>query len=103
MQVKRDAAAPPAISATKTPVLPRPNQYNTVAEWSSCSLREGLMSRVDGVGLVLIAGVIAACGVAARAQEASYPKPSELPNPYRLMEGWPPLPSSMNGGRWGGV
>src|ERR1700678_597459 len=74
-----------------------------VAEWSSCSLREGLMSRVDGVGLVLIAGVIAACGVTARAQEASYPKPSELPNPYRLMEGWPTLPSSMNGGRWGEV
>ncbi len=61
------------------------------------------MSRVDGVGLVLIAGVIAACGVTARAQEASYPKPSELPNPYRLMEGWPTLPSSMNGGRWGEV
>jgi hypothetical protein len=61
------------------------------------------MSRVDRVGLVLIAGVIATCGVAAHAQETSYPKPSELPNPYRLMEGWPTLPNSMNGGRWGEV
>src|SRR6266566_768916 len=42
-------------------------------------------------------------GGAARAQEAQYPKPTELPNPYRLVEGWPTLPKSMNGGRWGEV
>ncbi|HEY7335801.1 MAG TPA: peptidyl-alpha-hydroxyglycine alpha-amidating lyase family protein [Bryobacteraceae bacterium] len=40
---------------------------------------------------------------AARAQQTSYPKPTELPNPYRLVEGWPTLPKSMNGGRWGEV
>jgi DNA-binding beta-propeller fold protein YncE len=30
-------------------------------------------------------------------------KPTNLPNPYRLVEGWPSLPQSMNGGRWGEV
>ena len=34
---------------------------------------------------------------------AGLPKPTELPNPYRLVEGWPSLPQSMNGGRWGEV
>src|SRR5262245_21694159 len=37
----------------------------------------------------------------ARAQQTQYPKPTELPNPYRLVEGWPTLPKSMNGGHWG--
>jgi NHL repeat len=41
--------------------------------------------------------------VPANAQEPAYPKPTELPNPYRLVEGWPMLPKSMNGGRWGEV
>ena len=34
---------------------------------------------------------------------AQYPKPTELPNPYRLVAGWPTLPATMNGGRWGEV
>lgn len=42
-------------------------------------------------------------GGATHAQQAQYPKPAELPNPYRLVEGWPTLPQSMNGGRWGEV
>src|SRR5437660_7809463 len=42
-------------------------------------------------------------GEAAHAQETVYPKPTELPNPYRLVEGWPTLPKSMNGGQWGEV
>jgi hypothetical protein len=42
-------------------------------------------------------------GTAAQAQQTRYPKPTELPNPYRLVEGWPTLPKSMNGGRWGEV
>jgi hypothetical protein len=42
-------------------------------------------------------------GGVAHSQEAQYPKPSELPNPYRLVEGWPTLPKSMNGGHWGEV
>jgi len=45
---------------------------------------------------------IVACGTVARAQQ-TYPKPTELPNPYRLVEGWPTLPPQMNGGRWGEV
>ena len=44
---------------------------------------------------------IAMLGAAASAQQ--YPKPTELPNPYRLVVGWPTLPKSMNGGRWGEV
>jgi hypothetical protein len=39
----------------------------------------------------------------ASAQEKQYPKPTELPNPYRLVEGWPTLPKSMSGGHWGEV
>src|SRR5262245_53823302 len=39
----------------------------------------------------------------ARAQQTQYPKPTERPNPYRLVEGWPTLPKSMNGGHWGEV
>ena len=42
-------------------------------------------------------------GAAAQAQQTRYPKPAELPNPYRLVEGWPTLPASMNGGHWGEV
>jgi DNA-binding beta-propeller fold protein YncE len=46
---------------------------------------------------------IAAFGGVARAQQTQYAKPTELPNPYRLVEGWPTLPKSINGGRWGEV
>ena len=59
-------------------------------------------------GNLKIAAVVAACafaalGVSARAQQPQYPKPADLPNPYRLVEGWPTLPTSMNGGHWGEV
>lgn len=37
------------------------------------------------------------------AQQTSYPRPADLPNPYRLVEHWPALPANMNGGRWGEV
>ena len=37
------------------------------------------------------------------AQQTRYPKPAELPNPYKLVEGWPTLPKTMNGGKWGEV
>lgn len=33
----------------------------------------------------------------------AYFKPTQLPNPYRLVEGWPTLPETMNGGHWGEV
>jgi DNA-binding beta-propeller fold protein YncE len=44
-----------------------------------------------------------ASGRPAGAQPATYPKPTDLPNPYRLVEHWPTLPQNMNGGRWGEV
>jgi hypothetical protein len=44
---------------------------------------------------------IAAFGLAARSQQTQYPKQTQLPNPYRLVENWPMLPKSMNGGHWG--
>jgi DNA-binding beta-propeller fold protein YncE len=60
------------------------------------------MRMVQSACCVLVALAAAAMPIAApRAQ--SYPKPSELPNPYRLVEHWPTLPASMNGGRWGEV
>jgi DNA-binding beta-propeller fold protein YncE len=52
------------------------------------------------VRLALAAALLSGAAVA---QPAGYPKPTELPNPYRLVEGWPSLPKSMNGGRWGEV
>src|SRR5258708_19863957 len=63
------------------------------------------MSPPDRAGVVLIAGGVAMAvwGAAAQAQQTRYPKPAELANPYRLVEGWPALPKSMNGGRWGEV
>jgi DNA-binding beta-propeller fold protein YncE len=36
-------------------------------------------------------------------QQIQYPKPTALPDPYRLVEGWPSLPATMNGGHWGEV
>ncbi len=63
------------------------------------------MSRADRTGFVLAAGAVAMAilGAAAQAQQTHYPKPTELPNPYRLAEGWPTIPKSMNGGHWGEV
>src|ERR1700680_1045905 len=63
------------------------------------------MSRADRARFVLVASAaaVAMFGAAAQAQQTRYPKPTELPNPYRLVEGWPTLPKSMNGGRWGEV
>src|ERR1700675_15806 len=55
------------------------------------------------VWLLITLAALFAFGREARAQETQYPKPTELPNPYRLVEGWPTLPKSMNGGRWGEV
>src|SRR6202171_6455735 len=40
-------------------------------------------------------------GPAAHAQQSEYPKQTQLPNPYRLVESWPTLPKSMKGGQWG--
>jgi hypothetical protein len=63
------------------------------------------MPRAGLVGFILVVGTAAIVlfGVAGRAQQTGYAKPTELPNPYRLVEGWPALPKTMNGGRWGEV
>lgn len=53
--------------------------------------------------LIAVLATIAAFSGTAGAQERQYPRPTELPNPYRLVAGWPMLPKSMNGGRWGEV
>jgi len=52
--------------------------------------------------LAALAAILVSGGIA-RPQQAQYPKPADLPNPYRLVEGWPTLPRSMNGGQWGEV
>ena len=51
----------------------------------------------------VLTGLLAwvALGLVAGAQEKQYPKQADLPNPYRLVENWPTLPASMNGGHWG--
>jgi hypothetical protein len=56
------------------------------------------MPQASRVQILFLAAVLIG-----EAAEAQYPKPRELPNPYRLVEGWPTLPKSMNGGRWGEV
>src|ERR1700757_759473 len=55
-------------------------------------------------GMVFLSGMlIAGLATAACAQQPQYPKPTDLPNPYRLAEDWPTLPANMNGGKWGEV
>jgi DNA-binding beta-propeller fold protein YncE len=44
---------------------------------------------------------IVTSGLVAHTQQTQYPKQTQLPTPYRLVEGWPTLPKSMNGGQWG--
>ncbi len=61
-----------------------------------------ILRRIRSATLFVVA-MIALCGVSARSQETQYPKPTDLPNPYRLVQGWPTLPQSMNGGHWGEV
>ena len=51
----------------------------------------------------VFAAMMLVLGAGTSAQKATYPKPADLPNPYRLVEHWPTLPPSMNGGRWGEV
>ena len=55
------------------------------------------------VNIAAMAGA-ALIGMFTMAQaQSQYATPTELPNPYRLVEGWPTLPTSMNGGHWGEV
>src|SRR5215510_635396 len=61
------------------------------------------MSRANKLAVALLTGIVVALSFTAQAQQTRYPGPRELPNPYRLAEGWPTLPASMNGGHWGEV
>jgi hypothetical protein len=69
------------------------------------------MTTVRRVGSQLLASaaVVVALGVIAHTQavrETAVPKPSTLPNPYRLVPDWPTLPATMkgpNGRKWGEV
>src|SRR5437762_1603661 len=61
------------------------------------------MNRQTKLSIVTALVSLFGFGEAARAQQTQYPKPTELPNPYRLVEGWPSLPKTMNGGKWGEV
>src|SRR5258707_3647534 len=68
-------------------------------------LLEPTMSTAGRTRFVLLtsAVVIAMFGAKTQAQQPRYPKPTELPNPYRLVEGWPTIPKNVNGGHWGEV
>ena len=49
------------------------------------------MLELRRLGLIVTTVVFAACIGSAGAQQTPYPKPTELPNPYRLVERWPTL------------
>jgi DNA-binding beta-propeller fold protein YncE len=66
------------------------------------------ITRRIGCGLLLGAAAAVAFGMTADAQdkEAPVPKPTGLPNPYRLVPDWPTLPATMrgpDGRKWGQV
>jgi DNA-binding beta-propeller fold protein YncE len=66
------------------------------------------MSRLTNLYVPLAVAAIAAAALTGslRAQapnQSLVEKPTKLPNPYRLVDGWPSLPQSMNGGHWGEV
>ena len=61
------------------------------------------MSISDRARLALLAGTVLAAVSAKAALAQQYPKPTDLPNSYRLVEGWPTLPKEMGGGHWGEV
>src|ERR1700716_4175851 len=60
-----------------------------------------ILSGRTGFTVVAMLAAIATFGIAPTAQQSEYPKQTQLPNPYRLVENWPTLPKSMNGGQWG--
>ncbi len=54
--------------------------------------------------VALLWGLLVICAgtaIVARGQQPQYPKQTQLPDPYRLVENWPTLPQNMNGGKWG--
>jgi 6-bladed beta-propeller protein len=65
------------------------------ARLQPCQTRASLKACATYV-VVLLSSTLAA-------QPAPFPSPAALPNPYRLVDNWPTLPKTMNGGRWGEV
>jgi hypothetical protein len=68
------------------------------------NLQEAAMLSSVRFGLALAAALatIAAGRPGVHAEQTSRTTlQKDLPNPYRLVENWPTLPSGMNGGRWG--
>jgi hypothetical protein len=61
------------------------------------------MPRTSRLAFIVSAVAIAMFGMARAQQQSQYARAPDLPNPYRLVEGWPSLPANMNGGRWGEV
>jgi hypothetical protein len=61
------------------------------------------MSRIGDTVAAIVASTIFAFAAQAQTGAARYPKPTELPDPYRLVPDWPTIPASMNGGHWGEV
>jgi DNA-binding beta-propeller fold protein YncE len=64
-----------------------------------------VMNPIGRAAFMLMAVLVTAVAFSgsAWAQEKQYPRPTDLPNPYRLVASWPMLPKSMNGGHWGEV
>src|SRR5215510_12885199 len=48
----------------------------------------------------LVSVLVTSLGIAAQTPSTSS-KQMQLPNPYKLVEDWPTLPTNMNGGKWG--
>jgi hypothetical protein len=64
--------------------------------------RERRVMRASG-SIPVVVAIAAVTAFAGEARAQQYPKPTALPNDYRLVEGWPTLPAGMNGGHWGEV
>src|SRR5204863_2134992 len=62
-----------------------------------------MVRRVSSYCFIVLLAALFTFGSVTRAQENRYAKPTDLPNPYRLVEVWPTLPKNMNGGHWGEV
>ena len=63
----------------------------------------GMTGKAAALPAFVVAAITLLPGSDTSAQRATYPSPADLPNPYRLVEHWPTLPASMNGGQWGEV
>ena len=75
---------------------------SAAAKWLVPSKSDGMvLVKRTRLMLIGIFAAIAGFSVAVHSQQSQYPKQTQLPNPYQLVENWPTLPKSMNGGNWG--